>query len=75
MKVYILEGEYFHSEWMSVFKEIATYLGDRLMPIKYMRENDFKNMTAVPIKEMKGKVVIMIEKNGDRKSTRLNSSH
>ena len=28
MKVYILEGEYFHSEWMSVFKEIATYLKD-----------------------------------------------
>lgn len=45
-------------------REIASSFGDRLMPIQYMRENDFKNMTAVSIKEMQGKVVIMVEKTG-----------
>ena len=44
--------------------EIAKYFSDRLMPIQYMKENNFKNMTGVPVKDMKGKVIIMVEKTG-----------
>jgi len=43
---------------------IAKYFSDRLMPIQYMKENNFKNMTGVPVKDMKGKVIIMVEKTG-----------
>jgi hypothetical protein len=44
--------------------EIAKYFSDRLMPIQYMKENNFKNMTGVLVKDMKGKVIIMVEKTG-----------
>ena len=44
--------------------EIAQSLGDRLMPIQYMKENDFTNFTATPIYNCKGKVIIMVEKHG-----------
>ena len=45
--------------------EIATILGERLIPIEYMREYNGKNLTKVPIKNFLGKrqVVIMIEKS------------
>jgi hypothetical protein len=46
---------------------IAQTFESKLMPIKYMRESNGKNMTKTPIKDLvdnvNGKVVIMVEKN------------
>ena len=48
--------------------EIAGTFESKLMPIKYMREANGKNMTKIPISDLvdttNGKVVIMVEKNG-----------
>ena len=43
--------------------EIAENLGDKLLPIEYMREANGTNITKRPIKDFIGKVVIMVEKN------------
>jgi hypothetical protein len=43
--------------------EIAQTLGNRLLPIDYMREYNGKNITKVPINVFLGKVVIMVEKS------------
>ena len=43
--------------------EIAHNLGDKLLPIEYMRECNGTNMTKRPIKDFMGRVVIMVEKN------------
>ena len=43
--------------------EVADNLGDKLLPIEYMRECNGKNLTKKPIKDFIGKVVIMVEKN------------
>jgi hypothetical protein len=43
--------------------EIADNLGDKLLPIEYMREANGTNITKRPIKDFIGKVVIMVEKN------------
>ena len=43
--------------------EIADNLGDKLLPIEYMRECNGTNITKKPIKDFIGKVVIMVEKN------------
>ena len=43
--------------------EIADNLGDKLLPIEYMRECNGTNLTKKPIKDFIGKVVIMVEKN------------
>ena len=43
--------------------EIADFLGDKLLPIEYMRECNGTNITKKPIKDFIGKVVIMVEKN------------
>jgi hypothetical protein len=43
--------------------EIAETLGNRLLPIEYMREYNGKNLTKVPIENFLGKVVIMVEKS------------
>ena len=43
--------------------EIAQTLGNRLLSIEYMREYNGKNLTKVPIKNLLGKVIIMIEKS------------
>ena len=45
--------------------EIAENLGDKLLPIEYMRECNGTNITNKPIKDFLGKVVIMVEKNND----------
>jgi hypothetical protein len=42
--------------------EIVQNLGDKLLPIEYMREYNGKNLTSVSIKEFIGKVIIMVEK-------------
>lgn len=46
-----------------IASEIAENLGDRLLPIEYMRECNGSNLTNKPIKDFLGKVVIMVEKN------------
>ena len=43
--------------------EIAQSLGDKLLPIDYMREYDGKNLTKVPINVFIDKVIIMVEKS------------
>jgi len=43
--------------------EIAENLGDKLLPIDYMREANGTNISKRPIKDFIGKVVIMVEKN------------
>jgi hypothetical protein len=43
--------------------EIADNLGDKLLPIEYMRECNGTNLTKRPIKDFMGRVVIMVEKN------------
>ena len=43
--------------------EIAENLGDKLLPIEYMRECNGTNITKRPIKDFVGRVVIMVEKN------------
>jgi hypothetical protein len=48
--------------------EIADNLGDKLLPIEYMRECNGKNMTERPVKDFVGKVVIMVEKNNSTNS-------
>ena len=51
--------------------EIAENLGDKLLPIKYMRECNGTNITKNPIKDFMGKVVIMVEKNSTANSMPL----
>jgi hypothetical protein len=51
--------------------EIAENLGDKLLPIKYMRECNGTNITKNPIKDFMGKVVIMVEKNSSANSMPL----
>jgi len=48
--------------------EIAENLGDKLLPIEYMRECNGTNITKRPIKDFMGKVVIMVEKNNSANS-------
>ena len=43
--------------------EIAENLGDKILPIQYMREANGTNITKRPISDFIGKVVIMVEKN------------
>jgi hypothetical protein len=43
--------------------EIAENLGDKLLPIEFMRECNGTNMTKRPIRDFIGRVVIMVEKN------------
>ena len=43
--------------------EIAQTLGNKLMPIDYMREYNGKNLTKVSIDKFLGKVIIMVEKS------------
>ena len=43
--------------------EIAENLGDKLLPIEFMRECNGSNLTNKPIKDFLGKVIIMVEKN------------
>jgi hypothetical protein len=43
--------------------EIADNLGDKLLPIEYMRECNGTNLTKRPIKDFMGRVVVMVEKN------------
>jgi hypothetical protein len=43
--------------------EIAENLGDKLLPIEFMRECNGSNLTNKPITDFLGKVVIMVEKN------------
>ena len=51
--------------------EIAENLGDKLLPIEYMRECNGTNITKRPIKDFIGKVVIMVEKNSSANSMPL----
>lgn len=51
--------------------EIAENLGDKLLPIEYMRECNGTNITKRPIKDFVGKVVIMVEKNNSANSMPL----
>jgi hypothetical protein len=51
--------------------EIAENLGDKLLPIEYMRECNGTNITKRPIKDFMGKVVIMVEKNSTDNSMPL----
>jgi hypothetical protein len=51
--------------------EIAENLGDKLLPIEYMRECSGTNITKRPIKDFIGKVVIMVEKNSTANSMPL----
>ena len=51
--------------------EIADTLGDKLLPIQYMRESNGRNITARPIKDFIGRVVIMVEKNNSENSMPL----
>lgn len=51
--------------------EIADTLGDKLLPIQYMRESNGRNITARPIKDFIGRVVIMVEKNNSESSMPL----
>lgn len=48
---------------------IAKTFESKLLPIEFMRESNGRNMTRIPIKELvdnvNGKVVIMVEKNGN----------
>lgn len=48
--------------------EIAENLGDKLLPIDFMKECNGSNLTAKPIKNFLGKVVIMVEKNNTSNS-------
>lgn len=43
--------------------EIAENLGDKLLPIEFMRECNGSNLTNKPITDFLGKVIIMVEKN------------
>ena len=43
--------------------EIAENLGDKLLPIEFMRECNGTNMTKRPIRDFIGRVVIMVEKS------------
>ena len=43
--------------------EIAENLGDKLLPIEFMREGNGTNITKRPIKDFIGRVVIMVEKS------------
>ena len=51
--------------------EIADTLGDKLLPIQYMRESNGRNITARSIKDFIGRVVIMVEKNNSENSMPL----
>jgi hypothetical protein len=51
--------------------EIAENLGDKLLPIDFMKECNGSNLTAKPIKAFLGKVVIMVEKNNTSNSMPL----
>lgn len=51
--------------------EIAENLGDKLLPIQFMRESNGRNITARPIKDFIGRVVIMVEKNNSENSMPL----
>jgi hypothetical protein len=43
--------------------EIAENLGDKLLPIEFMRECNGSNLTNKPMTDFLGKVIIMVEKN------------
>ena len=43
--------------------EIAENLGDKLLPIEFMREGNGTNITKRPIRDFIGRVVIMVEKS------------
>jgi hypothetical protein len=51
--------------------EIAENLGDKLLPIDFMKECNGSNLAAKPIKAFLGKVVIMVEKNNTSNSMPL----
>jgi len=51
--------------------EIAENLGDKLLPINFMKECNGNNLTAKPIQNFLGKVIIMVEKNNNSTSMPL----
>ena len=51
--------------------EIAENLGNKLLPIEYMKECNGSNLTAKPITNFVGKVIIMVEKNNTSNSMPL----
>lgn len=51
--------------------EIAENLGDKLLPISFMKECNGSNLTSKPIQNFLGKVIIMVEKNNKSNSMPL----